>query len=256
MSRRVPLTYGVSWFAAGWRGFANAPGLLIGVLLLWFIILVALGMIPLLGSLISSLIGPALFGGYLLMSRAALENRAPSLEQFFAGLTRRECLGDVLVLGLVLLIGHVVALILTTAAFLLFSLVIVGGIPWEVIEQMRTGSPGDVTITIGMFLVLSLTLMVALVPYAVLTMALTYAAPLVLENRSSALTALGLSFNACLRNILPLGLFALVYLVLAILAAIPLGLGLLIFLPVSLAALARSYADIFPPTEPVVMSEV
>ncbi len=255
VTRRVPIMHGLTWFGAGWRGFVNAPGLLIGVMLLWFIIAVGLGMIPLLGSLISSLITPALFGGYLIMSRAAIDDTTPTLEQFFGGLTRPDCRGDSLVLGLLLLIGHIAAFLLTAAAFALFSVVIAGMNPMELMTNMR-GAAEEFTLTVGMLLVFGLTLVVALIPYTILAMCLTYAAPLVLDNRGSAMTAVSLSFNACLRNILPLSLFALVYLVLAVIAAIPLGLGLFIFIPVSMAALAQSYSEIFTTVDEPVMPEV
>lgn len=255
VSRRVPIMHGLTWFGAGWRGFVNAPGLLIGVLLLWFIIAVGLGMIPLLGSLISSLITPALFGGYVIMSRTAIDNAAPSLEQFFAGLTRPDCRGDSLVLGLLLLVGHVAAFILTAAAFALFSVVIVGMNPVALMTELQ-GAAEEFPLTLGMLLVFGLTLIVALIPYTILVMCLTYAAPLVLDNRATAMTALSQSFNACLRNILPLSLFALMYLVVAVIAVIPLGLGLFIFIPVSMAALAQSYSEILPPVDEPVMSEV
>ena len=242
----VPLSYGLTWFAHGWRAFTRAPGLLIGVMILWAIVVIGLSLIPVLGSLATSIIGPALFGGYLLMCRSALQDSGPTLEQFFAGLTRRECRADAIVLGLLLLVAHILALILTTMAFFIFCLLILGGIPWDILTELEQGAAGSATLNFGLLLAFGLTLLVALIPYTAIAMAMTYAAPLVVDNRSTALSALAASFQACLRNILPLSVFALIYLVLAVVAMIPLGLGLLLFLPVSMAALAKSYSDIFP----------
>lgn len=248
---RVPISHGLTWFVHGWRGFANAPGLLIGVMFVWLIVAIGLSLIPLLGSLVSTIIWPALFGGYLLMCRAAIDDSGPTLEQFFTGLTRKECRTDAIVLGLLLLVGHILAMVIITVAFLLFSLLILGGIPWDQLAQLREGSPESVTLNVGMLLVFGLTVLVALVPYTLLAMAMTYGAPLVVDNRTSALSALSVSVSACLRNILPLSVFALVYMILAVVAMIPLGLGLLLFIPVSMAALADSYRDIFGESEAV-----
>jgi len=246
LARRMPIGYGVAWFGRGWRGFANSPGLLIGVMFLWLVVVVGLNLVPLIGSLASTIIGPALFGGYLLMCRAAINDDRPALEQFFAGLTRRECRVDSLVLGLMLLLGHVAAMLITFAAFVFFSLVILGEVPLDKLaEYEATGSVEGMVVSMGLVLALILTILVGLIPYTILAMAMTYAAPLVVDNRCTALTALRVSFNACLRNILPLSVFALVYLALAVIALIPLGLGLILFVPVSMAALAVSYMDIF-----------
>lgn len=242
---RVPIAYGLTWFGQGWRGFANAPGLLIGVMFLWAVVAIGLGLIPLLGSLMFTLVSPALFGGYLLMCRAAIDDSGPSLEQFFTGLTQRECRGDAIALGLLLLAGHILALLIATAAFFLFCLALFGGIPWDTVAELNDGVPALPTLDIGMLLVLLLTALVTLVPYTLIAMAFTYGAPLVLDNRATAFTALVLSFKACVTNILPLSVFAILYLALVIIAMIPLALGLLIFIPVSMAALAASYADIF-----------
>lgn len=53
------------------------------------------------------------------------------------------------------------------------------------------------------------------------------------------------SFSACLKNILPLLVFGIIYFLLAIVAAIPILLGFLILIPVSILAMYCSYKSIF-----------
>jgi uncharacterized membrane protein len=54
-----------------------------------------------------------------------------------------------------------------------------------------------------------------------------------------------LSFNACLRNILPFMLYGLIFIGLLVVALIPFGLGLVIVVPWMMTSLYASYADIF-----------
>lgn len=244
--RSVPISRGFAWFRQGWRGFANAPGLLIGVLFLWLIVALGLQFIPFIGALASIVISPALFGGYLLMCRSAIANEEPGLEQFFSGLTRAESRMQSIVLGSLLLLGYAGVFVITGLFFVFMALAVLGTIPWQILNELQTaGSPEDVVVTMGMLLVFMLTALVMSLLYTLLAVAFTYASPLVVEIRTSSISALQLSVGACLRNILPLSVFGLVFIILFILALIPLGLGLLVFLPVSMAAIAASYEDLF-----------
>ena len=90
---------------------------------------------------------------------------------------------------------------------------------------------------ISMLLVLLVALIIA--------MAFIYATPLVMLDNMKPVAAVKASFSACLQNILPLLVFGIVYLLLAIIAAIPLFLGFLILLPVSILAMYCSYKSIF-----------
>jgi uncharacterized membrane protein len=54
-----------------------------------------------------------------------------------------------------------------------------------------------------------------------------------------------LSFNACMRNILPFMLYGLIFMGLLVISIIPFGLGLVIVVPWMMTSLYVSYADIF-----------
>lgn len=244
--RGVPISHGFVWFRHGWRGFKSAPGLLLGVLLLWLVVAIGLEFIPFIGALVFIVISPALFGGYLLMCRSAIAHEEAGLEQFFSGLTRPEKRRESIVLGLLLLLGYTAVFLITGLFFIFIALAVLGTIPWQALNELQTmESPQDAVVTMGMLVVLVLTALVAVLLYTLLAVAFTYASPLVVDARTTAMSALQLSIAACLRNILPLSVFGLVYIVLFILALIPLGLGLLVFLPVSMAAIAASYEDLF-----------
>ncbi len=94
---------------------------------------------------------------------------------------------------------------------------------------------------------LLLALLVALALSLPVAMAYFYAIPLVMLEGAAPLQALQSSVQACLRNILPLLLFSIIYTVAFILAAIPFFLGFLLLIPLSFAAWYCSYVDIYAP---------
>lgn len=219
---------------------------MLGVLLLWVVLAIVLEFIPVLGVLVVVVLSPALFGGYLSMCQTAVNGGEPELDQFFSGLTRPPSRLEAIVLGLLLLAAYVLVLIVCSLFFLMIALAVLGTVPWQTINELQMASPQDITISMGLLLVLLLTLLMAMLLYTLLALAFTYASPLVVQGRATAFAALRLSLRGCMANILPLGLFGLLYLLLFVVALVPLGLGLLVFLPVSMAALAASYTEIYP----------
>lgn len=237
--------YGFGWFRRGWRAFMRTPGLLIGVLLLWLAIAFGLQLLPLIGSLLFVLVAPALYAGYLLLGRAAAHEREPVFEQFFSGLTRADCRMDMLWLGVFLFVAQVLLFLICGFVMAALALPLIGTIPLNQIEN----APELLFTNVRLLLIFGVTALVALILYAILAMAFTYAAPLVLDGRAAPLPALKASLRGCLMNILPLAVFGLIYIALFLIAIIPLGLGLLVLIPVSMAALAVSYEDIFSETD-------
>ena len=59
--------------------------------------------------------------------------------------------------------------------------------------------------------------------------------------------AMGSSLRANLRNVLPLLVFGVIYLFIAVLATLPLLLGWIVLLPVSAGMLYLSYKDLYEP---------
>ena len=76
-------------------------------------------------------------------------------------------------------------------------------------------------------------------------MALWFAAPLVLFDGVAPGAALKASFSACLKNVIAFTLYAIVLVVLFIVATIPFGLGLIVVVPVALISVYTAYREIF-----------
>ena len=78
-----------------------------------------------------------------------------------------------------------------------------------------------------------------------LVMAIWFAPALVFFNNMPPVEALKASFNACLKNTLPVLVYGLVVMVLLFFAALPVGLGFLVLIPVLSGSVYVSYRDIF-----------
>jgi uncharacterized membrane protein len=78
-------------------------------------------------------------------------------------------------------------------------------------------------------------------------MAFWFVPALVALRRDPPIAAMTASFSGSLANVLPMLVYSLVGLVLAIAASIPLGLGWLVLGPVIGGSVYASYRDIFAP---------
>jgi uncharacterized membrane protein len=74
-----------------------------------------------------------------------------------------------------------------------------------------------------------------------------FAPMLVFFRNVPPLQAMKLSLRAFLYNVLPMLLYGITFVMLAILASLPMMLGWLVLLPLVFTTLYASYSDIFPP---------
>ncbi len=209
---------GSAWIGAGWTLFRQSPGIWVGILLLFVVINLAAGFVPLIGSLAMTVLGPVFTLGWLLGAHDLDTGKNLSAGHLFAGFSHPARNNLILLGGLQLLI--------TFGAGLL-ALSIGGG-----------ALPGEVSVDpTGLLILLML-----LVPVIA---AFLFATPLVGFARQPLATALRLSFNACFSNWLPLLVWSLLAFALLLLGALPFGLGLLVVAPVLAASYYRMYAAIF-----------
>lgn len=81
--------------------------------------------------------------------------------------------------------------------------------------------------------------------FHIFIMATWFAPTIKISSEETALLAMLLSFNACLKNLLPFILYGIVVFILSIIAAIPLMLCYLVLIPVVSASLYVSYLSCF-----------
>ncbi|HRE13836.1 MAG TPA: BPSS1780 family membrane protein [Usitatibacteraceae bacterium] len=228
---------GVDWIGEGWALFRKAPLMWVVLTVILFLIHVALGFVPFLGSIAGYLISPILAGGIVLGCRSLETGGELELEHLFAGFRQRT--GSLLVVGALYIVG-MVAIVLVFGVFAGFSVVsafLMGGEEQAIAQLAAVSLP----------LVLGGLVAAAL---AVPLMAAYWFAPaLVMMHDVPPVEAMKASLGACFRNFIGFLLYGIVMLLLVIVAAIPLGLGLLVWFPVLMASTYASYRAVFTETD-------
>ena len=228
---------GIHWISEGWRLFAAAPGMWIVAMLLWLGIQAVLGFVPFLGSLASLLLGPSFVVGLLAFAHGIAHGGKAELGALFVGF--KDKLGPLIVLALLYFV------------MILGIILVVGGLAVALLGGTQLFHAGNLEQTLdavlsgGGLLIIVLLVLVLVVLIALVASAYWYAPGLVFFADQSAGAAMKQSFNACLRNWLPLLIYGLIAVLISIIGALPLGLGLLVVIPVLMASSYASFRDIF-----------
>jgi hypothetical protein len=234
--RRLPAGRGSAWWVQGWRLFAAAPGPWIGATVVFMLISLAANLVPLVGTCV--LVLQSIFlGGIYIGCAAAWDGEGFEFRHLFAGFDRHA--GQLALVGLFFLLGVVAVFVILIVLLLLFGgITVFTGLTVE--NALNFQQYG----LIGLAVIIVLT-GVFLIALMVMSGFYWFAPLLVVQYELSAWPAMRMSFTACLRNMLPLLVFGLIFVIVAIIAAAPLLLGYVIFLPVSFAALYASGREIF-----------
>ncbi|OQX12485.1 MAG: hypothetical protein BWK73_14875 [Thiothrix lacustris] len=220
---------GFSWLSESWALVKGNLGVWVLITLALFAIQFVLGVVPVVGDIASSLIGPVLTGGVLMGVRAIAAGERLRFDYLFAGFKENfmPLLGlGALTLGIIILFGIIIG-----GAFVGMNMDLLEGEmsnPEDLLSGVNTG-----LIAVGVILLL------------LVMMLFWFSTQLVALNNVPVFQSLSLSFKACLRNPLALIVYSLLALLLLILGALPLFLGLLVVVPWLFASMYVSYRQIF-----------
>lgn len=229
--RKVGSGRGAAWLGEGFTLFKQAPGVWIGITIIFFVMFIAMAIIPVLGNLAVNLLMPVFAAG-LLIGCHDLENGDPlEVGHLFAGFKQNT--GQLVLVGLLYLLAIVVIFVAIAVVAL------IGGM--GAAFSGARGSNVGIGVAIGILL-LALIGLALIVPLA---MAVWYAPALIVFHEQDPVGAMKQSFAGCLKNILPFLVYSIVGFLLAIIATIPFGLGWLVLWPVFIGSLYKSYRDIF-----------
>ena len=233
---------GAQWWSDGWRIFTASPWLWIGMTLCFVLLMFVLAMVPIVGGIASTLLYPVLSSGLVVAARDVDRGQPLTFGHLFSCFDSR--LGPLIVVGLVYLVAwFVVWLIAAGICVMIFGLSALT----TLFSMDSSGVPTFATLlTLGMAALVAVA--VVLLLGTPLLMAYWFAPPLVALRGDRPLDAMKASFYATLRNIPPLLVYGLMFIVFAILATIPLGLGWLVLAPVFVGSVYASYRDIFGAT--------
>lgn len=231
--RKVAAGQGFHWVAAGFRLYRKNPLLLSAAFGLLFGVVMALGLIPVVGDSLSELASPLMVAGFMAAYRALDRGNELELPQFLAGVQGPAI--PLMAVGAVQLLG----------TLLIGKVMLAMGFDSEAVMAAAKGgtSPADMQAMLNQAMPALLTGMALFTP---LIMATWFAPALILFGGARPATALGVSLKAVaknwaamLTNSLALGL------VLFIAALVPLLLGLLVAMPLLFGSLYASYQAIF-----------
>jgi uncharacterized membrane protein len=231
--RKVAASQGFHWVAAGFRLYRKTPLLLSAAFAMLFGVVMALGLIPVVGASLSELASPLMVAGFMAAYRALDDGNELELPHFLAGVK-----------------GPAVPLMTVGAVQLLGSLLIgqimlgMGFDLQTIVTAMQSQKdPVEIQAMLNQSMPAMLTGLVLLTP---LIMATWFAPALILFGGARPLTALGVSLKAVARNWQAMLVNGLTLALLLFLAAlVPMLLGLLVAMPVLFGSLYASYQAIF-----------
>lgn len=232
--RKVPAAQGFQWVNAGFKLYRRNPLLLSAAFGLLFGVVMALGLIPVVGAALSDLVSPLVVAGFMAAYRALDENRELELPHFLAG--AKGPLLPLMTVGATQMLGMLVIGKLMLA---------MGFDPEALMEIGKRGdaTPQEMQAVLNQSMPAVLTGLALFVP---LMMATWFAPALILFGGARPATALGVSLKAVARNwaAMLVNSFAL-GLLLFVSALVPFLLGFLVAMPVLFGSLYASYQAIF-----------
>lgn len=227
---KCPPVSGWEWIVSAWGLFKAQPGIWVGMIVVYMLIFLGLGIVPVIGSLAANLLMPVFLGGFMLGAHSLAKNGELKFEHLFAGF--KEDAANLILVGLFYLLGFVLVTIV---------LVILGVVMFFFFAPDAQSDASSALL----FLVLLVGILMMVAATIPLVMAIWFAPALVVFHKMSAMDAMVLSFKACLGNIVPFLIYGLVLLVAGIVATIPLMLGWLILSPIIILSQYTAYRDIF-----------
>lgn len=235
--QRCPAGAGVQWLGRGFTLFGQAPLPWLAIAVVFCVVYFAASMLPGLGWLATSLLGVVFAGGIMVVCRHQVAGEGVRLSDLFTAM--QQHLGGLITLGAIYLgAGMLLVVILVLCAL---PLVLMMGLS---VDQLSQAAESGV-VEPQLLLMVTLLLLIGMALYLPLAMAMWFAPALVVLDRQQPLTALTLSFSACMRNMLPFLLYGLLLVPLMLVVVMTVGIGLVVTLPVIYASTYAAYVDIF-----------
>lgn len=231
--RQVPASNAWAWIVSGFELFKANPAMWIIILVIYLAIIIPVSLVPVIGSVLSTLLAPVFAAGMMWGCKALAHQEDLEINHLFDGFKNNT--------SQLIAVGGIYMMCL-----LMIAVSVVLSLDSATIAMLRAGqelSPEQANVIVMPILIA----MLFIVP---ILMAYWYAPILVGLNNLTAIQAMKLSFVACLKNMLPFLLYGFIFMLLLVAAIIPFGLGLLIAVPVMMTSLYASYVDVFSIVEP------
>lgn len=231
-SRQVAAGQAWAWIVSGFKLFRVNPVMWIVILLIYLAIIIPISLVPVIGSVVSTLLAPVFAAGMMWGCKALVNKQDLEINHLFEGFKKNTA--QLIAVGGIYLLSLLVIMVM-----------VVMSLNKEVVELLMKGQELSPEQASAMMLPI-LFAMLFIVP---ILMAYWYAPVLIGLHSLTAVEAMKLSFVACLKNMLPFLLYGLIFTVILVVAIIPFGLGLIVAIPVMMTSLYTSYVDVFNVTE-------
>jgi len=232
---QVDAKQGWLWIVHGFALFRKVP--LGWIILCTTLLLIAatLSLIPMAGQFIFTLLSPVFLAGLMIGCRSLEQGGGLEFSHLFAGF--RSNTASLITIGGIYLVGQVLIL----GVFMLVG----GDVLMGLLLEGKRVDENELKSVSGDMLTASLVALTLSIP---LMMAAWFAPLLVIFKDMPPLEAMRLSFVACLKNIIAFQLYAVILVVLTVIATMPYGLGLFILVPTLFTSIYVSFRDIFVDT--------
>ncbi len=223
---------GLQWIVNGFYLFRCSP--LIWIILCGFLLSIAVifSLVQTVGQIIFTILSPVFMAGLMSGCKALEQDKELEIGHLFAGF--RENTIPLITLGGIYLVGQV--LIISIA-------ILVGGDTlMDLWFEGKRVDENELKRVSGNMLSATLVVLTLSIP---LMMATWFAPLLIMFDRMPPFAAMRMSFLGCLSNFIPLQIYAISLIVLAIISSIPYGLGFFILIPTLFASIYASYKAIF-----------
>jgi uncharacterized membrane protein len=229
-ARVVSAGAAMQWLGTGWTMFREAPGTWIGIVLVYFVIIVIVSALPIIGML-NGLLSPVFAAGVILACEAQRSGAAPTVGHLFQGFRRNT--SNLMLIGVLYVVG-----------LLAVVFVVIGGGLAVMVPFFALGGDQSAMApaAIGAMVLAGLVAFTLLLP---LSFTLWWSPALVASHDMPPVEAMKRSLFACLRNWKALFVYGLLVMLMFIVAIIPLGLGLFAAGPVLAISWWAGYRDIF-----------
>jgi uncharacterized membrane protein len=231
-SRQVPAGQAWAWIVSGFELFKANPVMWIVILLIYLAIIIPISLVPVIGSVVSTLLAPVFASGMMWGCKALVNKQDLEINHLFEGVKKNT--------AQLIAVGGIYML-----SLLVIAVMVVLSLNKEVVELLMKGQE----LSQGQASSMMLPILIAMLLIVPILMAYWYAPVLTGLHNLKAVEAMKLSFVACLKNMLPFLLYGLIFTVILVVAIIPFGLGLIVAIPVMMTSLYTSYVDVFNITE-------
>ncbi len=226
-------------FGKGWEMFQKNMPVTIGVILLFLLVNLAFGFVPILGSLASLFLTGPLIGGLLYYFVLMVRGRECMVGTAFAGF------GPQFVP--LMLAGLLITLITVLCVLPIIGIVIAIIISFGLVGAAPANMQDVVALLSGSMLILCIIAAFLIVLVAMLiTVLLQFTYPLILDKGVDLMVAVRLSLRKCYNNLFSLLLMFFLGWLLLVAGGLMCGVGLLFTAPWFLATMAVAYDQLFP----------